>query len=242
MDLYFSIVVLLVLAILQRTMYVMLFQTVFKLSFKDAPVRAFLFFTAWSALYILLFQEYVERIFTDVSAIGYITLIFVVIVLFPLMFKLLRTKLGAPVWLSKTFPTQAFLSLEEQYIVSKVGDVASQQLIGGILVFLLSDLGYSYTTIVLIFVVIFALSHVYLFFSSGFIWGLHYTMFATAGGFAMPFLFLFVSGGVLYSFVAHMLFYVLSAAFFAKLPRPDVNVCRDIMHETPPWTEKHVPI
>jgi hypothetical protein len=241
-DLYIAIAVLLILAVFQRAMYVMLFQSVFKISFKDAPVRAFLFFSAWTVLYIVLFEKYVVRIFQDVPIIGYLTLIFIVIVLFPLVFRFLRVKLGVPVWLSKTYPSQTFLSLEEQYIVSKVGDVASQQLIGGILVFMLADLGYSYTAIVLIFVVIFALSHIYLFFSSGFIWGLHYTMFATVAGFAFPFLFLFIEGGIAYSLVAHMLFYVLSAAFFAKLPRPSAAVCRDVLHDVPPWHEKVIPV
>ena len=237
-NIYLALGALVTLAVLQRVMYVSLFQTVFKITFKDAPVRSLLFFSLWSSIYVFLFPVQTAKLFESVTLIGFIFLLFVFIVIFPLVFRFLRLHVGVPIWLSQKFPTQTALSLEEQYIVAKAGDVISQQLIGGVLIFLLLGLGMSYVNIVLIFVIIFAFSHIYLFFSSGFIWGLHYTMFATAGGFAIPFIILFVPGGVVYAIIFHMLFYVLSAAFFAKLPRPAVSVSRDILHDNPLWLDK----
>lgn len=240
-NLYLAVGILITLAVLQRVVYVSLFQTYFKITFKDAPIRSLLFFSLWALMYVVLFPAQISKLFGDVTLIQFLFLLFTFVVIFPAIFRFLRLHVGVPIWLSKTFPTQTSLSLEEQYIIAKTGDVVSQQLIAGILVLLLANGGVAYPTIVMLFVLLFAFSHVYLFFSSGFIWGLHYTMFATMGGFAIPFVILFVPSGIVYALICHMLFYVLSAAFFAKLPRPGVSVHRDILHDNPLWFDKKVP-
>lgn len=227
------VVMLLVLAALQRTSFVALFEHLFKLSFKDAPVRSFLFFAAWSLLYIFLFPEEIAQLFSGVHFTGYLALLFVVIVVYPFIFRLLHDRVGVPSWLSAIYPSQTMLSLESQYILAKVGDVVSQQLIGGIFLYLLLDMGVGYEQIVLLFVLLFALSHLYLFATSGFIWGLHYTVYSAAAGFAIPFLVLYIDGGILYAIAAHLFFYVVSAAFFAAFPRPSKAVCMDIVHAHP---------
>lgn len=228
---YAPIVILIVLAIIQRTLYVTLLEKVFKVTFKNAPARSFLFFFIWCVLFVVLFPVEVHRLFADISILGYLALIFIVLVIFPSIFRLLHDQAGPPLWLSSLFPTQSMLALEEQYILAKVGDVVSQQIIGGILMLLLYDLGFEYQTIVVFFVILFALSHVYLFVTSGLIWGLHYTVFSAAAGFAIPFFIFFIEGGIAYAIIAHLAFYVLSAAFFAEFPRPSRAVCIDVLHD-----------
>jgi hypothetical protein len=194
-------------------------------------MRSFLFFLVWCFVYILLFPAEIEWLFAGVSAVGYLALLFIVIVVFPMIFRALHESAGPPTWLETLYPSQSMLALEEQYILSKVGDVLSQQLAGGIFMALLAGLGFSYTVIVLFFVALFALSHIYLFRTSGLIWGMHYTAFSAAAGFAVPFLIFHVPGGIMYAIVGHLSFYVLSAAFFAEFPRPSRAVCIDILHD-----------
>lgn len=235
----FSVIALLALAAAQRTAFVALFEHVFKLSFKDAPSRSFLFFAAWTLLYVFLFPAETARLFAGVHFTGYLALLFVVLVVYPYLFRYLHDRVGSPTWLSRLYPSQTMLALEEQYILAKIGDVVSQQVIGGIFIFQLLALGVSYEHIVLLFVLLFGLSHIYLFSTSGFIWGVHYTFYSMAAGFAIPFLILYVPGGILYAIAAHLFFYVVSAAFFASFPRPSKAVCMDIVHDHAPLKVSH---
>jgi hypothetical protein len=42
-----------------------------------------------------------------------------------------------------------------------------------------------------------------------------------------------VPAGIAYVLILHMLFYVISAAFFAKLPRPSKHVYHDLIGAAP---------
>jgi hypothetical protein len=56
-----------------------------------------------------------------------------------------------------------------------------------------------------------------MFLSTRVIWALYFSMFATLGGFVLPFLILNVEGGIYYAIAIHMLWYVGSGAFFGFL-------------------------
>jgi len=228
-----SLSILLAVAIAVRFVYVVFLQSRLHLTFADAPARSFLYFLCASLFLIFLFPDEVETLFIDVTSVGYVVLLFVLFVVFPYVYRWLRKKNGAPTWLYQTFPTQTMLTLEESYIVAKVGDVVSQQLAGGIFILLLTAAGFSYEIVVFAFIGLFLASHLYLFFTSGFIWGLYYTGLALGGAFAIPFFILFVPAGIMWSIILHMMFYVLAGAFFAKLPRPTRAVCYDILGVPP---------
>ncbi|MEK7613982.1 MAG: hypothetical protein AAB439_03875 [Patescibacteria group bacterium] len=225
----FSLTLIVVVAILVRYVYVAWLQSRLHVTFADAPVRSLLYFSFASLLLIGLFPEEVRTLFHEVNSFGYVLLLFMVFVVFPFTYRMLRKKIGAPTWLYETFPTQTMLTLEESYVVAKVGDVVSQQLAGGIFILLLHVAGVPYDLIVFSFIGLFLLSHVYLFFTSGFIWGLYYTGLSLGGAFAIPFFILFVPAGIVWAILLHMMFYVLAGAFFAKLPRPTRAVCTDIL-------------
>lgn len=216
-----------------RSIHVLLFTRYFKLTYSDAPVWTFLYFSAWAALIVLLFPHTVAALFKQVGIIGYMVLTFLFVVVFPLVFRTLRLRAGTPTWLSEQYPDEPILSPEERFILAKIGDVVFQQLAAGVLVLTLFNAGYTYPVIVGFFVVLFASAHLYIFRTSGFFWGLYYTMYAALSGFAFPFLILFLPNGILYGLLMHMLFYVLSAAFFAKLPRPSKAVSHDLMGISP---------
>lgn len=230
-----SVSIIVSVAVLIRYVYVALLQTRLHVTFADAPARSFLYFALSSVVLWALFPQETQQLFENIPVAGVFALLVAVFVVFPGVYRVLRKKIGAPTWLYGTFPTQSLLTLEESYIVSKVGDVFSQQLAGGIFILVLQQHGVAYEGIVFAFIGLFLASHLYLFFTSGFIWGLYYTGLSLGGAFMIPFFIIFVPAGIAYSFLLHMMFYVLAGAFFAKLPRPAQAVCYDILGvpETP---------
>ena len=222
-DLFATILPIALLALISsaaRLIHHIYFEEYFKLTFTDAPVWSLFYFGGWTALVFFIFYPQLLVLFGQVSFLGYLLLTFLLLGLFPYLYRVMQSKIGSPKWLAELFPEQGMLSLEERYIVAKVGDVIFQQSITGALIVLLAVDGLSYPQIVFVFVALFALAHLFLFRTAGFFWGMHYTMYAALAGFAFPFLILFVHGGIAYAIILHMLFYVLSAAYFAKMPHP----------------------
>ncbi|MFA5996336.1 MAG: hypothetical protein WC790_01280 [Candidatus Paceibacterota bacterium] len=210
-----------------RTIHFELFEKYFKLTFADAPVWSLFYFGIWTALVALLFPAQAQALFADVSILGYLVLAFMLIVVFPMLYRALRERDGSPEWLIALYPDEGMLTLGERYILAKIADVAFQQLISGILILTLSTAGVSYPAIVGVFIGLFAAAHLYIFRTDGLLWGLHYTTYAALGGFAFPFLILFVPGGIVYAILIHMFFYVFSGIFFAKLPRPSTTIAHE---------------
>lgn len=210
-----------------RAIHFELFEKYFKLTFADAPVWSLLYFSAWALLVALFFPAEIRLLFADVSSLGYLALAFMLLVVFPALYRAIRTTDGSPEWLASLYPGQGMLTLGGRYILAKIGDVAFQQFIAGALILTLSANGVSYPVIVGIFVALFALAHFYIFRTDGLLWGLYYTTYAALSGFAFPFLILFVPGGIAYAILIHMLFYVLSGIFFAELPRPSAAISRE---------------
>lgn len=212
---------------LARTIHFELFEKYFKLTFADAPVWSLFYFGAWAILVALLFPVQARALFALVSLLEYLALAFILIVVFPMLYRALRERDGSPEWLIALYPEEGMLTLGERYILAKIADVAFQQLIAGVLILTLSAAGMSYPAIVGVFIGLFAAAHLYIFRTDGLLWGLHYTTYAALGGFAFPFLILFVPGGIMYAILIHMLFYVISGIFFAKLPRPSATIARE---------------
>ena len=218
---------LILIAAAARTIHFELFEKYFKLTFADAPVWSLFYFSAWALLVAFLFPNEIRQLFAGVSSLGYLALAFVLLVIFPALYRAIRTKDGSPEWLASLYPGEGMLTLGGRYILAKIGDVAFQQFVAGVLILTLSANGVSYPAIVGIFVALFASAHFYIFRTDGLLWGLYYTTYAALSGFAFPFLILFVPGGIAYAILIHMLFYVLSGIFFAELPRPSAAISRE---------------
>ena len=210
-----------------RTIHFELFEKYFKLTFADAPVWSLFYFSAWAALVALSFPAQIHALFAQVSSLGYLALAFMLLVVFPALYRAVRTKSGSPEWLAALYPDEGMLTLGERYILAKIADVIFQQFIAGVLILTLSASGVSYPVIVGVFVALFASAHLYIFRTDGLLWGLYYTTHAALSGFAFPFLILFVAGGIIVAILVHMLFYVISGIFFAKLPRPGAAITRE---------------
>lgn len=212
---------------LARTIHFELFEKYFKLTFADAPVWSLFYFSAWAALVAIFFPDKIWLLFSGISSLGYLALAFMLLVVFPALYLAIRATEGSPEWLIALYPSEGMLTLGGRYILAKIGDVVFQQFVAGALILTLAAHGVSYPAIVGVFVGLFASAHLYIFRTDGLLWGLYYTTYAALSGFVFPFLILFVSGGIAYAILVHMLFYVLSGIFFAKLPRPS----RAVSHE-----------
>jgi hypothetical protein len=228
LEILVPLLLLIILSSIARYIHLIFFERCFKLTFEDAPVWSLFYFGFWTAVVVILFPVQTHYLFASISVFGYFLLASLLLVIFPAIFLFLRKYIGDPKWLSELFPGQGMLSLEERYIIAKIGDVIFQQSIAGVIVLLLVAQGLEYPQIVAIFLPIFLLAHLYIFRTSGFVWGIHYSAYAALGGFAFPFLIIFVPTGIAYAIVFHMLFYVLSAAFFAKLPYPHATIRKHI--------------
>lgn len=215
------ILLLVLISSLARYLHLVYFEHYFKLTFESAPVWNLFYFALWSLVVFVFFPAEIHALFSQISFVGYLFLVVLLLIVFPAVYRSLRTNVGNPAWLAQLFPGQGMLTLEERYIFAKVGDVVFQQFIAGAMLLTLMAHGYEYPQVVIIFLALFTLAHVYLFRTAGFVWGVHYTAYAALSGFAFPFLIIFIPGGIGYAIVLHMLFYVLSAAFFAKLPYPN---------------------
>lgn len=223
------IAIIVLVAGIARTVHWLLFTKQLKVTYSNAPVWTFFYFSAVAVVLGITFPALLARLFADVNLIGYLVLLFLFVVAFPATYHFLHEKVGVPKWLADMTPDEPILTLGERFILAKVADVAMQEFAAGMIILILSDAGVSYPVIVLASIVLFAAAHVYIFLTSGFFWGLYYTTYGALAGFAIPFLILFVPGGIAYALVLHMLFYVLSAALFAKFPQPHANVKHDLL-------------
>jgi hypothetical protein len=212
-----------------RALYFELFEKHFRLTFADAPVWSLLYFIGWSLVILFLFPAQVTALVRGVSAFEYLFVAVMLLGVYPGLYHETRTHGESPEWLLALFPRQGMLTLGERYILSKIADVVFQQLIAGVMILTLVDAGVPYPAIVWVFVSLFAAAHLYIFRTAGFMWGLHYTAYATLGGFAIPFFILYVPGGIAYTILFHMLFYVMSGIFFAKLPRPSAHIAHELV-------------
>lgn len=228
-----SVVTLILLSSIARTLHLKLFERHFHLTFADAPVRSLLYFSAWSVAVILIFPAQVQELFMQVTPTYYFLLTFIMLIVFPGIFHTTRKREGSPKWLLAFFPAQGILTLGERYILAKIADVVFQQLIAGVMILVLFHAGISYQAIVGIFIILFASAHLYIFRTSGMFWGIYYTTYAALGGFVFTFLILFVPAGIMYAIFIHMLFYVMSGVLFASLPRPHKSLYHDISGTEP---------
>ena len=224
LSLAIPIAILVLISSVARYIHLVFFERYFKLTFEGAPFWNLFYFSLWTGVIVLLFPIEITELVSQISFIGFLLLFVLLLVVFPAMYHIFRLQIGNPVWLAELFPGQGMLTLEERYIFAKIGDVVFQQSVAGAMLLTLLAQGLEYPVIVGIFLVLFTFAHLYLFRTSGFVWGMHYTAYAMLGGFAFPFLIIFVPGGIGYSIVLHMLFYVLSAIFFAKLPYPSKRI------------------
>jgi hypothetical protein len=203
--------------LINRLTFIYLFNRKLHLTFSQNPALTFLYFIGMGVGVGFLFPAYTIELFFPHSVTSIIVCLAVLFVVNPWVYDRLEKTDKEPDKLAKANPDQQFLLIEDKYLLSKTGDVIFQQIVAGILILLLAKAGVPFETLVPVFAGIFFLSHLHMFMTTRVIWALYFTIFATLGGFVLPFLVLTVEGGIYYAIAIHMLWYVGSGAFFGFL-------------------------
>jgi hypothetical protein len=215
----FEIAILLLLVLVNRLGFVYVVNRRLHLSFVKNPVLTFVYFVAMTLLVALVFYPYSVALFHPGSILTVFFFLFVLFVLNPWAYRTLVKEGMVAKRLAALYPDQAFLALDERYLLSKTGDVVFQQTALGILALMLIALGVPFTTLVPLFALAFAALHLHLFLSMRPLWAGYFTVCATVSGFVLPYLLLFVPGGIYFAIVLHLMWYVGSGALFGSIER-----------------------
>lgn len=217
MDLWVEAVLLFALLVANRLTFIYVFNKKLHLSFSKNPSLTFVYFLLAAVVVGVIFNEYVGVLFSSRSVIAFVTCLLVLTVVNPWIYDRLQDMHKRPKALAKANPDQQFLLIADKYLLSKTGDVIFQQVTAGILILIMTKAGIPFEKLVPLFAGIFFISHLHMFLSTRVIWALYFSIFATLGGFVLPFLILHVDGGIYYAISIHMLWYVASGAFFGFL-------------------------
>jgi hypothetical protein len=203
--------------LINRLTFIYVVNRKLHLSFTKNPALTFLYFVFMGLAVAALFWGYTKELFLSDSIVSVFICLVVLTVINPWIYGRLQFFDKKPDSLAKANPDQQFLLIDDKYLLSKTGDVLFQQLVAGILILLMARAGLPFDTLVPVFAGVFFLSHLHMFISTRVIWALYFSLFATLGGFVLPFLILNVDGGVYYAIAIHTLWYVGSGAFFGFL-------------------------
>lgn len=205
---------LLALVLVNRLGFVYVVSRKLHLTFARNPMLTFLYFLAMAGAVALAFPAYATALFGGASILTVLFCLFVLVVVNPWIYHLLKKSHRVPERLAKANPEQQFLLIDEKYLFSKTGDVIFQQVSVGILMLIFVAAGVPFVELVPLFAFIFAALHFHLFFSAKRMWAAYFTICAAAGGFMFPFLILLVPGGIYFAIVIHTLWYVGSGVLF----------------------------
>jgi hypothetical protein len=215
MPVYIEAAILLALVLVNRLGFIYVVNRRLHLTFAKNPVLTFLYFIGMAVLIALILPQYALLLLAPGSILITLFFLFMLVVVNPWIYHLLKTGKHLPAKLAKANPEQQFLLIDEKYLFSKTGDVIFQQIAVGILLLMLFGVGIPFNTLVPLFALLFGALHFHLFFSAKKVWASYFTTCAAAAGFMFPYLILFVPGGFYFAVIIHMLWYVGSGAFFA---------------------------
>ncbi len=217
MPLFLEIVVLSGIFLVNRLTFIYVFNKRLHFSFSKNPALTFLYFIVMALVVAGLFWGYAVELYASSSSVAVWVSLIILTVINPWVYARLKALRKLPKKLAEGNPDQQFLLIEDKYLLSKTGDVLFQQTVVGILLLIIARSGIPFETLVPLFAIVFFLGHLHMFLTTRVIWALYFSLFATLGGFILPFLILHTPGGVYYAIALHMLWYVGSGAFFGFL-------------------------
>ena len=142
-----------------------------------------------------------------------LTIVIVFLLTF-LMYYLCRRFLKKPVKLIKNNPASYFIKMDYRYLLCKPFDLLFQQVLILVGVLWLTQRGLSLWGVIAYFIFLFGLLHFIWIKRAGKLFGRYFFISSLVGAIIFPILILKVEGGFIYSYLAHFLFYTLSALFF----------------------------
>ena len=185
----------------------------FHISYTERYVIASGYFLLTSLLVFYSYRQYFKPLLQSIGVAPWAILVGL-FVLNPLVYWYARKKLKRPTDFIDRNHDQNFIKLDYRYLVSKTFEIIFQQTCIIVLVSLLGQVGYSMFIIMLVFCLLFSVSHVPLFLTSRRRWASYYIVFSALAGFIFPPLILRVPSGYIYSFIIHWLFYTSAGVGF----------------------------
>ncbi len=215
----FQVAFLCALALINRLGFIYVLNRRLHLTFIKNPALTFTYFLVMTLLIGFIFFPYAHVLFASGSILTVTFFLFVLFVLTPWAYRILIKEGMVAKRLSALYPDQAFLQIDERYLLSKTGDIVFQQTTLGILALMLIGFGVPFTTLVPWFAFGFAVLHFHLFLSMKPVWAVYFTACAAVSGFILPYLLIFVPGGIYYAIVLHLMWYVGSGALFGAIEK-----------------------
>lgn len=170
----------------------------------------FLFFTFIAGSYFRDTLIKVDGKFTFVPILVFVLVYMITICVYYLSHKYLQR----PTQLIEKYHHQHFIKMDFRYLVSKSFDILFQQVMIVVMVMWLSQQNYSLRDIILYFLLLFGLVHLFALFPAGKIFGTYYLISSLIGAVIFPILILKVNYGFVYSYIVHFFFYSISSVFF----------------------------
>src|SRR3989344_8214408 len=217
MPLFVEIVLLFGIFLVNRLTFIYVLNRRLHFSFSKNPALTFLYFIVMAFAVAGLVWAYAIELYTSSSSVAVLVCLIILTVVNPWIYARLKALDKVPTKLGDANPDQQFLLIEDTYLLSKTGDVLFQQTVVGILLLIMAKSGIPFETLVPLFAGVFFLGHLHMFLTTRVIWALYFSLFATFGGFILPFLILHTPGGIYYAIALHTLWYVGGAAFFGFL-------------------------
>jgi hypothetical protein len=107
-----------------------------------------------------------------------------------------------------------FIKIDFRFLFSKIFEIFFQQLMVFILIKILNNLGFNLTIIILVFIFLFGLSHLFLIKINKKMFGLFYTLVGILSAFIIPYIILNINYGIIITFIIHYLFYIFAGVLF----------------------------
>lgn len=212
----YSALYLAILSVFSWALFMYVLKPVAGFSFVRTPIRTFLYFLLLSTVLVVLFHPLPLALLTSSSWLPPATLLGAVLILFPAIYYDTRARVKNHLY--EEHRDLELLALDYRFLFSKLGDVVFQQLTFGIFVLLFATY-IPFVMLTILSAVLFVLGHVGLLFRMPHHWSGYFLTSAFFGGLALPFLFLYITGGIYYAILFHMLWYVLSGVLFRYMKR-----------------------
>jgi len=174
-------------------------------------------FLSFSALLAAMYWWRLEPLLHDITVDSVLVLLLVFAVGVA-VYALVPRVLDRPAELIARYPTEFWLQMDYRYLVSKSCEVLFQQLFIVALTLLLAAAGLSLAGIVVLFLLIFGSLHLPASLFIGRRLGGAYSVASETLAAVFPVLILRVQSGVVYSYAAHWLFYILIGVLASYLP------------------------
>lgn len=177
-------------------------------SYVKSPLRTSLYFLCASLIVYFLFPNEIHS-FTRTITVSSVSILLVFLCGAFLYYILCDTYMRV-IGLKRHHLLLA--QMNQRYLFSKIFEVLFQQMEIVVLVALLQSIHLPFPIMVFVFALLFASLHIPLIKLKSRNFGIYFTIAALLSSFAFPYCILFIPGGIIYSFMIHITFYLFSGA------------------------------